>query len=82
MIEIHTLKWREDHAVHDGDEEDANITIYCRVFIDGKEIPGVARARTYHRDDFTQTTITMYGMVEMVNHTRESWDALDAETTA
>lgn len=77
MIEIHTLAWRYSQPFHEGDQEPPNASLYCRVFVDGKEIPDVLRARTYHRDDFAMTVITLGGAVEIVNNTKESWEALN-----
>lgn len=82
MIEIHTLRWRGDRAVAtDDDRTDGHlpedVTVYCRVFVDGKELPNVVRARTMHRNDFVTTVITLAAETEIVNHTQETWDALD-----
>lgn len=81
MIEIHTLRWRGDRAVAvDDDRTDGHlpedITIFCRVKIDGVEIPNVVRARTLHRNDFTSVVLTIAGEAEIVNHTLESWNEL------
>lgn len=84
MIQIHTLRWRGSEAISvNGDRTDGHlpndVTIYCRVTVDGVEIPNVVRARVLHgNEDFTQAIIRLVGEVEVVNHTRESWDALDA----
>ena len=75
MIEIHTQGWKEDHAVT-GDEK-PSASIYCRVFIDGVELPQVVRARTQHNgSDFGLTVLTLCDAVEIVNHTRDSWKEL------
>lgn len=76
MIEIHTLGWRFDHPVRDLDAEPPNASVYCRAYVDGVEIPDVIRARTYHRNDFAMTTLTLGGAVQIANHTWESWRAL------
>jgi hypothetical protein len=75
-IQIHTLQWRGDRSVRDGDDVAGSVTVYCRVFVNGDEIPQVIRARTYHGNDFAWTTLTLAGVVEIVNHTQESWLAL------
>lgn len=79
-IEIHTRKWRGDQSVTDQmieDGVDANVTLQCRVYIDGHEIAGVIMARPlYTVNDFTTVTLRVAGEVEIVNHTRESWEAL------
>lgn len=79
MIEIHTLAWRYDKSARDADTEPANASIFCRVFIDGREIPGVMRAVTTHFEGFAVTRLLLSGAVEVVNHTQESWDALPVE---
>lgn len=78
MIVIHTLKWRGDRSVSDDqvDDEPNDVSIYCRVFIDGKEVQNVIRARTRHENDFTIAVLTICQPVEVVNHTGESWAAL------
>ncbi len=82
LIEIHTLKWNNDHAITEAeieDGDDANVTIYCRVFVGGVEIPQVVRARALFGQDFTEAVIRLIGPVEVINHTQESWEALDGE---
>lgn len=74
MIEIHALGWNGDHAIKEGEEP--NASLYARVFVDGVEIPEVMRVRTLHRQDFSIAVVTLFGPVKVINHTKESWDAL------
>lgn len=79
-VEIHTLKWNGSAAVTDAEAEngvDANVTLYSRVFVGGIELPGVTRARVlFDNGGFTEAMIRLIGPIEVVNHTKESWDAL------
>ena len=78
MIQIHTRAWTDDHASREGERQGASIG--CRMFVDGVEIPQVIRARTYHHgNDFTTTVITLVGVVDVVNHTKDSWEAFEKE---
>jgi hypothetical protein len=74
MIEIHTLGWKDDHGIEEG--EQPNGSIYARVFVDGVEVPQVMRVRTRHENDFAVAVVTLHGPIEVINHTRKTWEAL------
>lgn len=77
MIEIHTLSWSGDVAIRDGEDRKPQASLMLRVWIDGVEIPGVMRSRVTHRvDNFADVVLAISDVTTVVNHTRESWDAL------
>ncbi len=74
-IEIHTLGWKGSSAIKE--EEEPDVTILCRVFIEGVEVPGVMNARPVWRNgEFSFVTIRSMAAVKTVTHTQETWDAL------
>lgn len=73
-IQIHTLGWNGDHAT--SDEEEPTVSLHCRVFINGVEVPGVTGITTDFSHDFAETTVRLLGPVEVVTHDRESWAKL------
>lgn len=79
MIEIHTKHWRGDHQLQDDEppHEPSDVSLGCRVFIDGIEVENVIRARTRHDAEFAITVITLAQPVKVINHTGVSWKALD-----
>lgn len=77
MIKIHTRGWNGDHGIEEGEEP--NCSLGVRVFIDDVEIPQVIRARVRYDAEFAITVITLFGAVEVINHTDETWFSLPSQ---
>ena len=74
-IEIKTLGWESDHAAEK--QEDADVTLYSRVFINGQELPGVSRVRVLAAaNDFTTVMVRLIGVITVEPQTKEQWEAL------
>lgn len=76
-IEVHTLKWYEDHALGtiEGDPGDANSLLNSVVLIDGVMIPEATSATIVAKGgDFVEVTVGFHvSDIKFVAYDNENW---------
>lgn len=73
-IDIHTLKWREDEGVKDGDDAPAGANILCVAELDGQRYDNVVATKVKHSADFAEVWVCFVADVSVQSHTLEEWE--------